>query len=173
MALSVLVAGSAFAQAVGSILPRPDQTKQLMRANGFQLKRVQLEPEVKVLVFVYSASWCGPCKLMADRLKEVYPSLREAHPEIEFVTFSVDHTVSERAEYLRESSFPWLAMSPSALDDGEWQALPPKSTPEFQAFEVTDDGLRILTESGAAADVLRITLDFLKAPDTPKAELAK
>ena len=161
-ALSAFIAGSAFASTEVVVLPRPDHQKKLLRVNGFQLKRTQFEPETKVVIFFYSASWCAPCKQLAAQLQEVYPSLRAKYPELEFVTFSVDHSVSECAAYLRESAFPWLAISPSASKEKVWQQLRPKSTPKLQAFELTKSKLVEIAPPSSAQGVLEQVSRFLE-----------
>ena len=70
--LSTLVVGSVCASTDSGLLPRPDHQKQLLRVNGFQLKRAQFAPETRVVVFFYSASWCAPCKQVAAQLQEIY-----------------------------------------------------------------------------------------------------
>ena len=56
-----------------------------------------------------------------------------------------------------------MCSSPSALNDREWQQLVPQSTPELQAFEVTDEEMRPITSAGGASDVLGAVSEYFES----------
>ena len=163
-ALSVFLAGSALLHAgESSRFQRPDYSGLLMRADGLQLRRERFAPETRVAIFFYTASWCAACKEVAQPLREAYPKIRGQHPESEFVTFCVDDSVSERAAYLRDVAYPWLAMSPAALKKKEWQGLLPGIYPHFQAFAIREDCLEAISEPGEITEVLEGVSAYLES----------
>lgn len=141
-------------------LPRPDEERQLFRVNGLSLRRVNFDDRTQVVVFFYSASWCVYCKQIAKPLRQLYPELRDSYPGLELVTYSMDDSVSGRAEYLRESGYPWPAIGPAAAKQSIWRLDVPSGIPAFQAFELLDGELVALTGFGAADQVFRAVDDF-------------
>lgn len=150
----LLIAGSpAFARA-NEAIPRPDLRGELMQVDGFRISKTHFPESTRIAIFFYSASWCPYCQITARQLKEVYPTFRAQYPEIELVTFSIDDSISERADYLREAKPPWLAISPAALEKDEWAIPLPKAIPQLQAFKIKSDQLVPLTAPGPADEVL-------------------
>lgn len=137
----------------------------LVQANRFSLKPAQLDKNSKVLIFFYSASWCAPCKQTGKALAKVYPDILSQAPQLQFATYSVDFTPSARADYLRESRYPWPAIAPSVIDELNWLQAIPGGTPQFQAFAVQGNTLTALTSPGAAATTLDAALHYLKSSE--------
>lgn len=150
-------------QADGELqLPRPDLEKQLYTVNGYQLRKSSFSEQTQVVIVFYSASWCASCKQIAKPLKEIYPNLRKDHPEIELVTFSMNEGVSGRAEHLRKSDYPWPAIGPAAAEKEAWQIEVEGGIPQFQAFELYENGLVAITATQPADEVLQASITHLK-----------
>ena len=160
LVLSVALAGSIKANenAAPRLLPRPDVDGQLYAVNGFKLSKCSFEEETEVVLLFYSASWCPNCKQIAKTLKELYPSIRKDHPAIEFVTYSMNESVSGRAEHLRGSDYPWPAIGPTASSKRAWQIEIPGGIPRFQAFKLNATGMIAITPVGSVADVLQAVI---------------
>ncbi len=143
-------------------LPRPDNEKQLYTVNGYQLSQSSFSEETQIVIFFYSASWCVYCKQIAKPLKKAYPSLRKDHPEIEFVTYSMNQGVSGRAEHLRKTDYPWPAIGPAAAEKAAWQIKVEGGIPQFQAFQLKDNSLTAITATGPADEVLQAAIAHLE-----------
>lgn len=160
LVLSVALAGSIKANenAAPRLLPRPDVDGQLYAVNGFKLSKCSFEEETEVVLLFYSASWCLNCRQIAKTLKELYPSIRKDHPAIEVVTYSMNESVSGRAEHLRGSDYPWPAIGPTASSKRAWQIEIPGGIPRFQAFKLNATGMIAITPVGSVADVLQAVI---------------
>lgn len=63
-----------------------------------------------LILFYFSAHWCGPCRQFTPKLIEYYNRVVAAHPEVELVFYSFDHSEAEMESYMRETAMPWLAI---------------------------------------------------------------
>lgn len=63
-----------------------------------------------LILFYFSAHWCGPCRQFTPRLIDYYKRVVAAHPEVELVFYSFDHSAGEMESYMRETGMPWLAI---------------------------------------------------------------
>lgn len=63
-----------------------------------------------LILFYFSAHWCGPCRQFTPKLIEYYNRVVAAHPEVELVFYSFDHSAAEMENYMRETGMPWLAI---------------------------------------------------------------
>lgn len=64
----------------------------------------------KLILFYFSAHWCGPCRQFTPKLIDYYNRVVAAHPEVELVFYSLDHSATEMEAYMRETGMPWLAI---------------------------------------------------------------
>ena len=64
----------------------------------------------KLILYYFSAHWCGPCRKFTPKLIDYYNRVVAAHPEVELVFFSCDHSASDMQKYMAETGMPWLAI---------------------------------------------------------------
>ncbi|MFQ3224405.1 MAG: thiol-disulfide isomerase/thioredoxin [Lentimonas sp.] len=147
---------------VGTQLSLSEDQLIFVQPSRYNLKPVQFGEDVKVLIFFYSASWCGPCQQVARQLKKSYSEFKSKAPELEFVTYSVDLTPRARADYLREARYPWPAIEPSVIDHAPWVTKLDNGTPQFQAFTIEGNQLIALTTPGDASTIIHTALHYLK-----------
>ena len=136
----------------------PDLEQQLYTVNGYRLRTGSFSAGTEFVILFYSASWCIHCKQIAKPLKEIYPKLRSEHPEIEFITYSMDDSVNARAEHLRQTDYPWPAIGPSAAKNAAWQIEIDGGIPGFQAFKLEDDKLTAITPVTQADQALQAVI---------------
>ena len=70
----------------------------------------------KYYMFLASASWCGPCRMVTPRLVKEYPNMM-ANKDVEVILLSCDHTPEKAIEYLSHYNAPFAAVmygSPAA-----------------------------------------------------------
>lgn len=149
---------------VGTLLPRPDQTRGgLVQPKRFTLPSTELSADTRVVVFFYSASWCEPCKKIGAALQATYPDFRTSAPGLQLITYSVDHSPGARADYLRKESYPWPAIGPGLVDKAPWLNAIDGGTPQFQAFAVTENHLEAITSPGPADEIMNAALGFIQS----------
>ena len=153
-AACLLFAGGIHGYEIGSELPRPDKSGDLVQPTRFALSPVKFGEETRVVLFFYSASWCAPCKQAAAVLKEQYPKIRENAPRLQIITYSVDRTPRTRADYLRGGQYPWPALAPAVVEKAPWLPQIEGGTPQFQAFAVGNDRLTAITQPGPINEVI-------------------
>ncbi|CAB9519058.1 nucleoredoxin-like [Seminavis robusta] len=68
----------------------------------------------KVVVILFSAYWCGPCRRFSPLLKTLYENLRKQprKEEFEFVYCSMDNYTTEYKHYA--STMPWWSLPPQS-----------------------------------------------------------
>lgn len=71
----------------------------------------------KLILFYFSAHWCGPCRQFTPKLIEYYNRVVAAHPEVELVFYSFDRSASDMENYMRETGMPWLAIDYAKRQD--------------------------------------------------------
>ncbi len=104
---------------IGSPMPRFELTS----LDGAKVNTASLEG--KVVLFDFWATWCGPCHLQADILKELYPDA--ARRGIEFVAISTGEEESTVRDFVARRPFPYAVLvDPEEILGGplEINALP-------------------------------------------------
>lgn len=74
----------------------------------------------KYYMFLASASWCGPCRMVTPRLVKEYPNMM-ANKDVEVILLSCDSTPAKAIEYLAHYNAPFAAVM---YDSPEAKALP-------------------------------------------------
>ncbi len=65
--------------------------------------------EAKYYMFLASASWCGPCRMVTPRLVKEYPNMM-ANKDVEVILLSCDRTPEEALKYLAHYNAPFAAV---------------------------------------------------------------
>lgn len=148
--IPLIITASLYGYPDGSILPKPD----LVRAERFTLRATEIPEHTELVLFFYTASWCPPCKHVGATLTANYPELEKETPKLLIVTYPIDDSTRARADYLRETAFPWPALSPELLEEKTWRKKIEGGTPQFQAFAVVDGTLLAISAPGDIKTVL-------------------
>lgn len=107
LALAVLVASADAGKMTEDI-----QGKLVKKGNGRELVSHTIGPEPPLYVFVYSASWCGPCNKMMPGLITKYKALKKKSPDgFEFILVSADNSVEDMKNYIVSKAMPWPALA--------------------------------------------------------------
>ena len=72
---------------------------------------------VKYWAFLYSASWCGPCREFSPKLVDFYSYFKKSHPNFEVILVGNDGKQDDMVKYMQEDRMPWPAMKYPDLDD--------------------------------------------------------
>lgn len=145
-----------------TLLQLPQKNRILVTPSKYRLNTTELRPEVEIVIFFYSASWCTPCKPVAKTLRSSYPKIIAAEPRLEVITYSLDRSNDARADYLREERFPWPALAPEIISKAEWPDSIKKGTPSFQAFAVSAQHWQAITPPGDASTILNLAFKELQ-----------
>ncbi len=65
--------------------------------------------EAKFYMYLASASWCGPCRMVTPRLVREYPNMM-ANKEVEVILLSCDSTPEIARKYLEHYKAPFAAV---------------------------------------------------------------
>ncbi len=157
LALLVFSINSAAAFPTGTKLPIPE----LVQPARFSLVQTELQDDIQVVVFYYSASWCTPCKQTSKALRQAYPEIMTKRKGLEFITYTVDQSPRARADYLRNTQFDWPAISPEIISEDPWLTNIPGGTPQFQAFKMDNNSLIAITGPGNFKETLSNALNYM------------
>ena len=105
----------------------------------------------KLILFYFSAHWCGPCRQFTPKLVEYYKRVVEAHPEVELVFYSFDHSASEMEGYMRETGMPWLAIDYNKRQDK--QSLTQTAGKGIPALFLVERTGRLLSNAGCRREI--------------------
>ncbi len=104
LATALLVGACGRPEPVGDLLPMPDF--ELASLGGETFGKADFAG--KVVLFDFWATWCGPCHLQADILRELYP--RAAGKGIEFVAVSTGEEIGLVREFVSRKPFPYAVL---------------------------------------------------------------
>ncbi len=65
--------------------------------------------EAKYYMYLASASWCGPCRMVTPKLVQEYPNMM-ANKEVEVILLSCDRTPEIALKYLEHYKAPFAAV---------------------------------------------------------------
>ncbi len=69
-----------------------------------------LMSQKKLILYYFSAHWCGPCRKFTPKLIDYYNRVVATHPEVELVFYSCDRSATDMQKYMAETSMPWPAI---------------------------------------------------------------
>ena len=90
--------------AEGTLPPMPDF--QLASLGGESFGKADFAG--KVVLFDFWATWCGPCHLQADILREIYPEA--AKKGVEFVALATGEETATVRGFVARKSFPYAVL---------------------------------------------------------------
>ncbi|XP_010539941.1 PREDICTED: thioredoxin H2-like isoform X1 [Tarenaya hassleriana] len=90
--LSSFLGGAASESETGS---ESDRVSKFSSSARWQLYFNEIKESSKLLVIDFTASWCGPCKMMAP----VFQGLAEKFTDVEFVKIDVDEVPDVAREF--------------------------------------------------------------------------
>lgn len=109
-------------------VPSSDATTQFLKGALVRYRNGSVVPadddamaNKKLILYYFSAHWCGPCRKFTPQLVEYYNRVSAQHPELEVVFYSFDKSAAAMEDYMRGSNMPWLAIDYQKL--GEKQEL--------------------------------------------------
>jgi len=76
--------------------------------------------EAKYYMYLATASWCGPCRMVTPRLVKEYPNMM-ADKDVEVIVLSCDRTPEDAIKYLAHYNAPFAAVM---YGSPEAQSLP-------------------------------------------------
>lgn len=104
--------------------------------------------DAQYYIYLFSASWCGPCRALMPRIVEQYPAMKDA--KVEVILISFDATPEAAKEYIEHynAGFPGLHAKDPAV-----QQLPGISMPRGipNAIIVDANGKVLFNGHGAKA----------------------
>ena len=70
---------------------------------------VKPSTEAKYYMYVCSASWCGPCRMVMPRLVAEYPNMM-ANKDVEVILLSCDRTPEAARDYMKHYNAPFATL---------------------------------------------------------------
>ena len=95
----------------------------------------QVKQKAKVYLCLFSASWCGPCRMEMPRIAKTYAEMLKDDPNIELVHFSRDREESKALAWAKEHDVKFPVVR---YDGGNPLDLHTSGIPHL--FIVRDDG---------------------------------
>lgn len=105
--------------------------------------------DAKYYIYLFSASWCGPCRALMPRVVEQYPAMKDA--KVELILISCDQTAETAKEYVEhyKAGFPGMF-----IKDPTVRLLPGISMPRAIPSTIIVDANGKVIASGHGAKVL-------------------
>jgi thiol-disulfide isomerase/thioredoxin len=90
----------------------PDVTIKSLDGQSVSVKKIT---ENKLTLINFWATWCGPCKIELDHLKDIYPSWQEKYG-LQLVAITIDNPrqLSKVAPMIKSKGWPYLFYEDSA-----------------------------------------------------------
>ena len=105
------------------------------------LFNAEVNPEARYFIYLYSASWCGPCCAEMPKIVKAYPELRMLGVEVFLI--GQDKTVEDAKKYLKNFKAPFPGLHSSAFKKGKLPGM--RGVPGFPwAILVDADGNELM-----------------------------
>ncbi|MBR5887910.1 MAG: redoxin domain-containing protein [Akkermansia sp.] len=117
-----------------------------------KFKFISGKPNLKAeyYIYMYSASWCGYCKMCMPSAVKEYKKIRSSK-QVEFILINGDKSKAEAIAYMKEYKAKMPCIAFDDLKATNFMGLPGCGMPGFPAISIADkNGKQIISQVGAS-----------------------
>ncbi len=145
-----------------STRPKPRTTVGRAVEDLEYLTEARPNPKAKNFIYLFSASWCGPCKLYMPKIVEEYPKMIKKN-QVELILMSPDspENIKKYVEHYK-AEFPAIAFSSQNF---KLKELPGMQSFDAIPFAIVINGRGETLFAGSASGIMNWQSIITKKPD--------